>query len=385
MQSYKKPEKTKKSDKKWLRRIWGALPSLFLLFLITLIVVLFVRIKSEQELMAAEKQAQLKKEEPAVNVVALELVPLSLKDRINFPGTIEPWVKLNVVSEVRATVFKKLVEEGDTVTKGQIIVRLDSREYENQYNSAKASYQMALASLKRFEKLFTRKSTTQSQLDNAVSQVKNYKSAMDNAALNLARCRIKSPLDGVVNRIFIENGQYLRAADKVAEILQIDPVKVIVGIPESDVDATRKLTDFNLTIDALGGKTFHAKKHYLSKTTDNAARLYNLKLRLENPDREILPDMFARVEIVKQEIPDGISVPLFTVITRNDEKIVYVVNDGKAQMRKVELGFLDGWRSQVKNGLSIGDRVIVIGHRNVNDGQKIKVVRQVKDPKELTQ
>ena len=151
------------------------------------------------------------------------------------------------------------------------------------------------------------------------------------------------------------------------------------------MDATRKLTDFNLTIDALGGKTFSAKKHYLSNTTENAARLYNLKLRLENPDRQILPDMFARVEIVKQEIPDGISVPLYTVITRNNEKIVYVVEDGKAQMRKVELGFLDGWRSQVKAGLSAGDRVIVIGHRNVNDGQKVKIVRQVKDPKELTQ
>lgn len=375
----------KKSDKKWLRRIWGTLPSLFLVFLVTLIVILFVRIKSEQEILAAEKQAQMKKEEPDINVVAMKLVPMSIKDSINFPGNIEPWIRLNVVSEVKATVSEKRVEEGESVKKGQIIARLDSREYQNQYNSAKASYETAVASLKRFEKLFNRKSTTKSQLDNAISQVENYKAAMDNAALNVARCKIKSPLDGIVNRVYIENGQYLRVADRVAEILQIDPVKVIVGIPESDVDATRKLTDFNLTIDALGGKTFHAKKHYLSKTTENAARLYNLKLRLENPDLEILPDMFARVEIVKQEIPDGISVPLYTVINRNDEKIVYVVSDGKAQMRKVELGFLDGWRSQVKTGLAVGDLVIVVGHRNVNDGQGVKIVRQVEDPKELLQ
>lgn len=375
----------KKSDKKLLRRIWGTLPSLFLLFLITLIVMLFARIKSEQDILAAEKQAQMKKEEPAINVVTMKLVPLSIKDSINFPGTIEPWIRLDVVSEVKATVSEKLVEEGQSVKKGQVIVRLDSREYENQYNSAKASYETAQASLNRFEKLFKRNSTTKSQLDNAISQVENYKSAMDNAALNVARCKIKSPLDGIVNRVYIENGQYLRAADKVAEIIQIDPVKVIVGIPESDVDATRKLTDFNLTIDALGGRKFHATKHYLSKTTENAARLYNLKLRLDNPDRIILPDMFARVEIVKQNIPDGISVPLYSVINRNDEKIVYVVNDGKAQMRKVELGFLDGWRSQVKTGLTAGDQVIVVGHRNVNDGQKVQIVRQVDDPKELLQ
>ena len=62
-----------------------------------------------------------------------------------------------------------------------------------------------------------------------------------------------------------------------------------------------------------------------------------------------------------------------------------MVNDGKAQMRKVELGFLDGWRSQVKAGLTAGDQVIVVGHRNVNDGQKVQIVRQVDDPKELLQ
>jgi multidrug resistance efflux pump len=82
---------------------------------------------------------------------------------------------------------------------------------------------------------------------------------MANAALDLERCIIRSPLIGVVNRLFIEEGQYLSAADPVAEIIQINRIKVKVGIPESDVDAVRHLNDFEVKIDALGGKTFRAK------------------------------------------------------------------------------------------------------------------------------
>jgi membrane fusion protein (multidrug efflux system) len=113
------------------------------------------------------------------------------------------------------------------------------------------------------------------------------------------------------------------------------------------------------------------------------ARLYNLNLVIENVTKEILPDMFARVEIVKKEILNGISVPIYAVINRSKEKIVYIVNDKHVATRTVELGLLDGWRVQVKSGLKKGDRVIVVGQRNVNPGQEVKIVRSIKDMKDL--
>jgi multidrug efflux pump subunit AcrA (membrane-fusion protein) len=125
--------------------------------------------------------------------------------------------------------------------------------------------------------------------------------------------------------------------------------------------------------------------HYLSKTTNNLAHLYDLTLKLENPTGEILPDMFARVEIVKAEIPDAICVPLYSVISRNNEQIVYTVSDNQAHMRKVELGLLDGWQCEVKKGLVAGEQVLVVGQRNVTDGQKVNVVRRVKDAGEILQ
>lgn len=383
---YKKDDNPVESaKKKWIKRIWGALPAFSFVCLLLVIVFLYVMIKAESKALKAEKSASLKKDRPAVNVVVLDLVPMTIQDRISLPGIIEPWVKLEILSEVLGKVTKKAIEDGVAVKKGDIVATVDFRDYENSLKSAKASYNVALADFKRIEKLYKEQLSTRSKFDNALAQVENYQAVMDNAALNLDRCKIRAPLSGIANRIFIEKGQYLHIGDPVAEILQIDRVKVKVGIPESDVDAVRSLTDFDVTIDALDGKTFKGKKHFLSSTADSMARLYNLDLVLKNKNRQILPDMFTRVEIVKKEIQKGISVPLYAVISRGKDHIVYVINDDRAHSRKVELGLLEGWRVEIKKGLEAGEKVIVVGHRSVNDDERVNVVRIVKDPKEILQ
>jgi RND family efflux transporter MFP subunit len=383
MEYKKDDDQTESVKKKWLKRIWGVLPALSLVFLLLIVVVLSVWIKAESKALKAEKLANLKKDRPAVNVVALDLVPTPIQDRISLPGVIEPWVKLQILAEVSGKVIKKVLEDGATVKKGDIIAMIDFRDYENSLKSAKASYKVAIADFESIEKLYKEQLSTRSEFDNALAQVENSKAAMDNAALNLDRCKIIAPLSGVVNRIFIEEGQYLNIADPVAEILQTDRVKVNVGIPESDVDAVRSLTDFDVTIDALDGKILKGKKHFLSSTADSMARLYNLDIVLENKNKQILPDMFARVEIIKKEVPEGISVPLYAVISRDKGHIVYIINDDRAHSRTVELGLLEGWRVEIKHGLKAGEKVIVVGHRSVNDGEKVNVVRSVKDPKEI--
>ena len=93
--------------------------------------------------------------------------------------------------------------------------------------------------------------------------------------------------------------------------------------------------------------------------------------------------MFARVNIVKKEVKDSMSVPLYSVITRGNGQFVFIEKGGKAHARMVETGILEGWRIQVTKGLARGDHVIVVGHRSVDEGQEVNVVRTVSDPEGL--
>lgn len=319
-----------------------------------------------------------------VNVVAMELTPSTIRDRINFPGIIEPWIRLEILAEVRGKVLTKVVAEGASINKDDVIAVLESRDYENAYKSAKASYQAAVASKERLSELFKKQLATLSQLDNAVAQAENYKSQMDTAALNVERCTIRSPITGTVNRLFFEEGEYLNFPDKVAEVLQTNRLKVSVGIPESDVDSIRKLGSFDVTIDALNKKVVKATKHFLSKTTDSMARLYNLELMIDNTSGEILPDMFVRVDILKREIPNSIAIPLYSLISINNKNIAYVIEDSTAYAREVELGVQEGWMVEIKSGLQKGDKLVAVGQRDVSNGQKVKVIRTVTNPEELS-
>lgn len=363
--------------------VWKTIPYLILLTLIVSVFIAYAGIQEKKKQIAAEKKAAIGKEKPGVNVVTLHLSPTLIRDKISFPGSIDPWVRLEVLAEVSGRVMNKEVDEGKTVEKGKVIARLDKRDYENAYNSILASYKAATATLNRLKELRKGELSTRSQLDDAQAQVDTLKASLDTAKLNLERTVIRAPIKGMVNRVFIDEGQYLNQYQKVVEILQTDRVKVNVGIPESNADAVRKIETFDVTIDALGDRQFKAEKNHFSRTADAMARLYNLELSLPNPGGLILPDMFARVLVVKQEVDDALVVPLYSVINRKDKLIVFVEDGGMVSSREVELGIQEGWQVEITNGLSKGDRVVVVGNRSVSDGQKVNVIKEINDIKEL--
>jgi len=93
--------------------------------------------------------------------------------------------------------------------------------------------------------------------------------------------------------------------------------------------------------------------------------------------------MFAKVEIVKRQYKDAIAIPLYAVISQDDKNFIYIENNGKAEKQEVELGILDGWMIQVTAGIKPGDRVIIVGHRQVDQGQTVQVIKNVTDASEI--
>jgi len=366
-----------------LKRIWKMLPALSLILLIIIIIVMAARISSESKRIEAEKLATMHKERPPVNVVVLDIIPSSIYDRIDLPAQVEPWVELKIMSEVSGRAVNVAVEEGSHVTKGDLIAQLDSRDYENQLASEKAEYELAKLNLERNRNLHAEQLISQAQLDQAIAKVNTIEASVKNADLKVERAAIRAPISGLVNHLDVKEGLFMDDHDPVGIILDNSRVKVTVGIPEADVNEIKKLSHFDVTIEALGNRTLKGRKHFLSQSPESLAHLYKLEIEVDNRNGAILPGMFARVNIVKREVKNSFSVPLYSVISRNDEQYIYVEKDGIAHVRMVKTGILEGWKIEINKGLSKGDRVIVVGHRNVDEGQKVNVIRAVSDPEDL--
>ena len=364
------------------KRMPTVLTLLFLSILIGTIVGLSGTIKAEKERITSEKMAAVATERAPVNVVLFDVVPTTIEDRINLPGVIEPWEKLSVLAKIHGTVVKVEASEGQTVTKGQIIARIDPDDFRIAVDSARATFELATANYKRLAALFERGIIPKAEIEKLEAQVKTSKAALENAELMLSRCTIKAPISGVIRRLDATEGLLLSVSDPVAEILQVDRVKAVVGIPESDVALVRNIKEVNLTIQALDNKEVVGRHHFLAGSPESGARLYRLELAIDNKDNLIMPGMFFRAKLVKRVITDTVAVPLFTVIKREDQQFVFVEEDGVAIKLPVELGIMEEWRVQITKGLSPGSRVVVEGHRDIDHGHKLNTVRVIKDLKE---
>ena len=222
-------------------------------------------------------------------------------------------------------------------------------------------------------------------MDEAEARLKELEAQRSEAKLALSRTRINAPISGRINEIKAKVGDLLDVNQPVAQILQYDTVKVTVGVPESDVEAVSTLEEAEVVIEALDNLRVKGKKVFLSRQPKTMARLYDLELIVPNPDGRILSGMFARVELVKKVFDEALSVPLYAVITHGDDRFVYVETDGQVEKRPVQLGVLAGWQVHVQAGLSPGERVVVVGHRFLDDGQTVKVIKNVSRPEEIVQ
>ena len=362
---------------------WNNVPRFMLLALLVLIVILAMAINQKSASIASIKAAGEKSEKPAVNGVTLALKPEAIHDRINLPGNIEAWTTLSLLSKLNGTIEEVLVREGQKVQKGDILARIDDRDYRIAVERAEAAYTLAKAEFERDRAIYAKGVIPTATLDTNRTQMETAKADLENAKLQLSRCLVTAPMHGVVKKVDAKVGLQLAIGDPIAEIIEIDRVKAVVGIPESDVTAVRGLTAIDFKIQALDDRVLTGKVHFLSSAPETVARIFRLELEVDNKNGEILPGMFLRADIVKKTVEGAIVVPYYSVISRNNEQYVYVEEDGVAKKRNVRLGIMEKWLVQVVEGLKSGDKLLVEGHRDVEDNQKVKVVKAAQEMKEL--
>lgn len=354
--------------------LWQSIPRVLLLAMIVVIALLVVSVQEQKQAIEAKNASAVSQERPPVNVVLMELKPATIRDSINLPGSIEPWTRLTLAARVSGAVEEVLVEEGDEVARDTILARIDPADYTIALDRARAAYRQARASYEREKAIYDKGVIPTSQMEVRETDMITAKADLDAAELQLSRCTIKAPMGGVIQRLDVKKGLLLSVGDPVAEILKIDRVKAVIGIPESDITAVRNLRTVAVTVKALETGPLTGTVHFISPAPETAARLYRMELALENPDRSLLPGMFVRAGVVKQTIHNAVAIPLYSVISRNSEHYVFVEENGVARKRAVVLGIMEDWMVQATSGLSPGDKLVVEGHRDIENNQAINPV-----------
>ncbi len=354
-----------------------SIPSIGIMLVAIVLIVFFTMIKIKAAGIEEERKADLKTTENLVNVITMSLNPAEIKEKMNLLAQAEVWADYNIPAEVSGVILKKNVVKGGWVQKGDIIATVDSKRYKNAFDSASASFKLASKAYDRILKLYEKKSINKEELDKAQASFHMAKAALNNAEIDLEKCKISAPAFGVIDSFFVEEGEFIEYGKPVALLIDYNKIKIVVNIPESEVANIKNVKEFVLTIDALDGKTFKGRKYFLSKVPDNLAKVYRLEIKVDNSKKLIFPGMFARVEIVKKENKNTIVIPISGVANTKDGNFVFVEKNGIAKKRKVDIGISEGFYVEIKSGLDFGERLIAVRQGDFEDSQKVRVMKNI--------
>jgi membrane fusion protein (multidrug efflux system) len=347
-------------------------------------------------LAACSSKLEQKPPPPPMNVGVLSVDRGAIEHILDMSGTLTFIANTTVSSEVAAQVMSLEVVDGQPVNEGQLLLVFDETKIRETANQALANLQKDEATLtfnkteweKNFELLKTG-SVSQTQFDqklssyqNSVAQVEADKAALAKAREDLKKTKVISPIKGMLSNRFVEKGDWMSEGGKL--FLISDYSRIYLEAFLSDIEVGRldvgkvlkEGVDGEVSVDSYPGKIFKGKLSYIQPVASQA-RLFQIRIYLDNPDMLLLQGMFARGRVVVKTIPGVLRVPvgaLMEQIRTNETNTVFLVDrDNKAQLTRVKIGTTDPRYAQVLEGLKEGEMVVVQGKEILNVGQPLKV------------
>ena len=231
----------------------------------------------------------------------------------------------------------------------------------------------------------------QAQADvlDAEAKVQLAQSTVGRAQVFLEYTRIVSPYKGVVTQRSFHVGDFIRAADQggtkpLLTVARTDKMRVIVKVPERDVPFTDPGDPAVVELDAIPGLKFSGKVSRIANSEDRVSRSMRTEIDLQNTSNQFRDGMFGRVTIILKKAGKGLTVPSSSLVGNDKSKkvSVFIVRDGKAQLKHVEVGQDDGIRAEILSGISGDDRVVSRPGSDLADGVPVEADEAADAPAE---
>jgi membrane fusion protein (multidrug efflux system) len=326
----------------------------------------------------------------------------SLPDQGEYVGNVRAMVEIVVRARVRGDLLEKHFQDGQLVSQGDLLYRIDPSTYQVALSEAKGELAVARAEERRTELDFDRAQrlsaddvvsqsfldTGRAQRDAARARVASAAAAVRAAELDLSYCTVSAPIDGRIGRGLVDVGNLVGASGEdtvLARIVQIDPIHVYFAPTELEKRGRFRATSTGSTPDAgevgvavsvrLGDGTTYPHPgvvDYVDPTIDPTRGTVTVRARVPNPDAVLEPGEFVRVVALFPDVTDAVLVPQRGIL--DEQAGVYVLvlkDDDSLEHRSVKPGAVHDGLQHIVEGLAPGERIVVDGVQKARPGQKV--------------
>ena len=332
-----------------------------------------------------DAQADSPSEEEAqefVRIINVEVAPVEPRDfteSIPLTGVVQAMQDVEISAEEAGVVRQIVREKGTPIRAGQAILRLDDQILSAQVQTATAQAELAREIWDRRRRLYE-----EDGIGSEVSYLEaKYGAEQADGNLKalrerLARTTISAPISGILDQRLVEVGTMVSPGTPVARVVQVDPVKILAGVPERFALDIASGAQASVTFDVLEGEVFEGTITYVGATVDAGSRTFPIELTLPNPGGRIKPEMVASIDVVRRVWEDAIVVPQDAMVRVESGYVVFVAKDeaGRdvAESRPVTIVASQANQAVISEGLVTGEQLVVVGQQQVADGDNIRIV-----------
>jgi membrane fusion protein (multidrug efflux system) len=314
-----------------------------------------------------------------INVSVATLVPERFVEDIRLTAVAVANQDVQVSAEESGVIRTLYVERGQAVGEGDPIAKIDDSVLAAQVAQARAAAEFAAQTWERRRRLWE-----DDQVGSEIAYLEAKFAAEQSAAslasleARLARTLIRAPFAGILDDRFVDVGAMVSPGQAVARLVDLEPIKVVAGVPERYAPDIRVGDQVMLDFEVLEGDATTTSIRYVSATVDPRNRTFAIEVQLPNPGRVIKPQMIAAMGVTRRAVDDAIVVPQDALVRTEDGYVAFVAveRDGtpRAEARSVVLGPRRRNLVVIESGLEAGDRLIVVGQKSVENGDHIRIV-----------
>ena len=325
----------------------------------------------------------------AITISTVRALKRDMRVLLEASATVTPLTSVDVRSQVTNIISKVHIKDGQFVKAGELLFTLDART--DEANVAKAQAQLAKdnAALADAQRQWARAQqllaqnfisqgaldTSKAQLDSQLAMVASDQAAIDAARVALSYARIVAPNAGRAGSVAVSPGNAVQAnVTPLVTITQLDPIAVAFSIPQRNLgDALAALKNGGAEVTAtLGenGERFTGHLKFVDNAVDANSGSVKVKAVFANPTGKLWPGAFVQVSQTVSTLKDAVVIPQSCVIQSARGAIVYVVQDGKAILKPVQVLYAQGEDAAI-SGVNAGETVVLVGKQNLRPGSSV--------------
>jgi membrane fusion protein (multidrug efflux system) len=301
----------------------------------------------------------------------LAATPVTVEVAHPFRADISSDADAPVVARATGEVVEILVEEGDRVTKGQVLARLDGERLRLEMLAAKANLKQASTEYERNIDLHERGLIAASTFDALQYDLEELEATYELKKLAYDYSNIRAPISGVVSSRDIKLGQHLSNNDSAFRITDTAELIAHLQIPQSELSKFAAGNAASIEVASMPDEGFTATIARISPTIDTRNGTFRATALISNAEGNLAPGMFGHFTISYEQHTDALVIPAEALIDEDDENTVYIVDDGEVIRRNVKIGIAADGNIEILDGLNENDVIVVVGHSGLRNGSKV--------------